>query len=188
MFWKKPLRRIVVGASRKLAIRSNVSVGPNFHAGLGSILWAPQRLTVGRDVYVGKNVTIQVDGVIGDGVLIANAVGVVGKSDHDIRTVGVPVRHAPWVGDAPSRLSHPTRIGSDVWIGYGAIVLSGVTIGDSAIVAAGSLVTSDVPPNSIVAGSPATVRRSRFSDSEFLDHWAKLSELGLTRLSDRSIS
>lgn len=55
-------------------------------------------------------------------------------------------------------------IGSDVWIGYRAILLAGVTIGDGAIVAAGAVVTKDVPPYAIVGGVPAKMIRKRFSD------------------------
>lgn len=56
-------------------------------------------------------------------------------------------------------------IGNDVWIGFGATVLNGVTIGDGAIIAAGAVVTKDVPPYTIVGGSPARVIRQRFSDA-----------------------
>lgn len=52
-------------------------------------------------------------------------------------------------------------IGNDVWIGHGAYIRPGVTIGDGAVVGAMSVVTRDVPPYSIVAGNPATVRRMR---------------------------
>jgi hypothetical protein len=55
-----------------------------------------------------------------------------------------------------------TTIGNDVWIGHGAFILPGVTIGDGACIAAMSVVTRDVPPYSIVAGSPAQVKRMRF--------------------------
>lgn len=55
-------------------------------------------------------------------------------------------------------------IENDVWIGYGASILSGVTIHNGAIVAAGSLVTKDVPAYAIVAGIPAKILRYRFSD------------------------
>lgn len=53
-----------------------------------------------------------------------------------------------------------TRIGANCFIGCGAIILPGVTIGDQVIVGAGSVVTKDVPSNSIVAGNPARVIRS----------------------------
>lgn len=54
------------------------------------------------------------------------------------------------------------RIGHDVWIGAGAHVLSGVTVGDGAIVAAGAIVTRDVAPYAVVAGNPARLVRYRF--------------------------
>jgi len=53
--------------------------------------------------------------------------------------------------------ARPIRIGDDVWLGGGAIVLAGVTIGDRAIVGAGAVVTKDVPPDVVVAGNPARV-------------------------------
>ena len=58
------------------------------------------------------------------------------------------------------------RIGNDVWIGDGAMILGGHVIGDGAIVAAGAVVTKDVEPYTIVAGVPARSVRKRFSDDE----------------------
>ena len=54
----------------------------------------------------------------------------------------------------------PIRIGCDVWIGGGALVLPGVTIGDRSIVGAGSVVVHDVPPDSLVVGNPARIVRT----------------------------
>jgi len=62
----------------------------------------------------------------------------------------------------------PVLIGNDVWIGEDATILSGVVIGDGAVVAARSVVTKDVEPYSIVAGNPAVHRRYRFPD-EWID-------------------
>jgi acetyltransferase-like isoleucine patch superfamily enzyme len=56
------------------------------------------------------------------------------------------------------------NIGNDVWIGHGAIILKDVKIGHGAIIAAGAIITKDVPPYSIVGGNPAKVIRFRFSD------------------------
>jgi acetyltransferase-like isoleucine patch superfamily enzyme len=56
------------------------------------------------------------------------------------------------------------EIGNDVWIGYNALILSGVSIGSGAIVGAGSVVTKDVLPYAIVAGNPARIIRFRFED------------------------
>ncbi len=57
-----------------------------------------------------------------------------------------------------------TTVGNDVWIGMGAFVKAGITIGDGAVIGAKSVVVKDVPPYSIVAGSPAKVRKYRFPD------------------------
>jgi virginiamycin A acetyltransferase len=57
-----------------------------------------------------------------------------------------------------------TVIGNDVWLGYEAMIMPGVQIGDGAIVAAKSVVTSNVPPYTIVGGNPAKPIRQRFSD------------------------
>jgi acetyltransferase-like isoleucine patch superfamily enzyme len=62
-----------------------------------------------------------------------------------------------------SQFSRPLVIGSDVWIGVGAKVLGGVTIGHGAVVSAGAVVLSDVPPYAVVMGNPAKVVRYRFS-------------------------
>lgn len=60
--------------------------------------------------------------------------------------------------------AQPAVIGNDVWIGDGVMLKGGVTIHDGAVVAARSIVTRDVPAYSIVAGAPATVRRTRFDE------------------------
>ncbi|BDD08038.1 Vat family streptogramin A O-acetyltransferase [Fulvitalea axinellae] len=62
-----------------------------------------------------------------------------------------------------------TIIGNDVWIGYGATIMPGVTIGDGAIVATKSVVTKDVEPYSIVGGNPAQEVRKRFSEKQIKD-------------------
>ena len=59
-----------------------------------------------------------------------------------------------------------THVGSDCWVCPGALVMSGVTIGDGAIVGGGSVVTKDVPPYAIVGGNPAKVIRYRFTEEQ----------------------
>lgn len=57
-----------------------------------------------------------------------------------------------------------TEIGNDVWIGYEAVIMPGVKIGDGAIIAAKSVVTKNVPPYTVVGGNPASLLRKRFSE------------------------
>ena len=95
--------------------------------------------------------------------------------------------HPKTIPHSPTR---PVRIGNDVWIGLGAFVKGGVTIGDGAIVAAHAVVTKDVPPYAIVGGVPAKVIRYRFDEEtirELLDlKWwnYNLSEFGALDWSD----
>ena len=69
-------------------------------------------------------------------------------------------------GDDPAffdwRRSQPVTLGNDVWLGHGAVVLPGVTMGDGSVAGAGAIVTKDVPPFAIVVGNPARVLRYRF--------------------------
>ncbi len=63
-----------------------------------------------------------------------------------------------------ARYKGPLRIGSDVWVGYGALILSGVTIGHGAIIGAGAVVASNVPPYAIAVGNPWKLLKTRFDD------------------------
>lgn len=65
--------------------------------------------------------------------------------------------------------SGPIDIGNDVWIGTNSIILSGVKIGDGAIIAAGSVVTKDVPDFAIVAGNPSRIIKYRFEKTTILE-------------------
>ena len=178
-------RRLFQCLNRAIAVRENVTIGRNVHIGPGSVLWAPpgHTLVLEDDVYIGKHCTIEVPGRIGSHAMIANSVGLVGRIDHDFRTIGVPMRRAPWVGESretAARLASPIEISPDAWVGYGAVVLSGVTVGRGAIVAAGSVVTGDVSPYTIVAGIPAREVGRRFGPEDAHRHESVLArEYGL---------
>ncbi len=106
-----------------------------------------KNIKIGKDVFVNSGCCFQDQGgvTLGDGCLVGHNV-VFATLDHD----KCPSRR----GDMTAA---PIVVGKNVWIGAHATILKGVTIGDGAIVAAGAVVTRDVPPNTIAAGVPARV-------------------------------
>jgi len=123
----------------------NPSVEHNFHCDLG------YNIHVGDHFYAGYNCTIldMAEVKIGNNCMIGPNVG--------IYTAG----HSIEPKDRnKSGYAIPIHIGDDVWIGGSCTILPGITIGDNSIVAAGSIVTKDVPSNTVVAGNPARVIKS----------------------------
>lgn len=152
-------------------------IGKNFHCGRRVILWAKNKLVIGDDFYIGRYSQIECDAIIGNNVIFANHVALVGKYDHKYDKVGVPIRHASQIRDANYNwkgLTSQVVIGDDVWVGYGAILMSGVSIGNGAIIAAGSVVTKDVDEYAIVGGNPARLIKYRFNEEEIIEHEKKL--------------
>ena len=87
-------------------------------------------------------------------------------ADHVLNMANIQVALQQRIGGIPIATSKgDVVIGNNVWIGDSSIILSGVTIGDGAVVGAGSIVTKNVEPFAIVAGSPAKIIRMRFGDT-----------------------
>lgn len=113
-------------------------------------------METGREVSFGSGCHIyepRAGLAIGDHCMIGGGVLICGVN-HGYTMRGVPMRHQPVK-------SAPIVIGQDVWIGMGAIILPGVTLGDGSIVGAGAVVTSDVPPGAMVSGVPARLVKNR---------------------------
>lgn len=154
-------------------------IGRGFHAGRGVVLWAKSNLTIGDNFYIGRYSQIECDAEIGDDVILGNYVALVGRYDHHYQQIGTPTRRASQIRDsnyAWKGLDSKVLIGNDVWIGYGAIILSGVTIGTGSIVAAGAVVTKDVEAYSIVGGNPAKRITDRFASASDLAEHKRLYE------------
>lgn len=113
--------------------------------------WGLKNLHVGKNVFFNFNVCLvdDADIFLGDDCLV-------GPGCHII-TAQHPV--SPRLRKNQLQFNKPIHIGNNVWLGAGAVILPGVTIGDNSIVAAGSVVTRDVEADVIVAGSPARVLR-----------------------------
>lgn len=103
-------------------------------------------------------------GFINEGVTITCASEMhIGKGANIAREAVIRDYDGHYIEDVDYRTAKPVWIGDNVWIGYRAMILKGVTIGDGAIIAANAVVTKDVPPHSIVAGNPAKVIRDNIN-------------------------
>ncbi|HEX5894762.1 MAG TPA: CatB-related O-acetyltransferase [Thermoleophilaceae bacterium] len=119
--------------------------------------YGPERLVIGRYCAIASKVRFLMSG--------GNHADL-GPSTFPFGIFGEPwaERTMDLVMSAPSR--GDTVVGHDVWLGYGALVMPGVSIGSGAVVAAGSVVAADVPAYAIVAGNPARVVRRRYEDDD----------------------
>jgi acetyltransferase-like isoleucine patch superfamily enzyme len=125
-------------------------------------VFAPFYTNFGKFISIGKNVFINhacsfldMGGItIEDGVLIGPRVNLVTEN------------HPLHPDERSALLTKPIRIRQKAWIGAGATILPGVTVGENAVVAAGAVVTRDVPDNAIVGGVPAKIIRSISAEKE----------------------
>lgn len=145
-----------VGQNCSVSGVENVSVGDNSSLGSSArILTTRAKVIIGKQVMLGPAVTI----VTGD------------------HRTDVQGKYMKEISDADKRPEDDVDvvIGDDVWVGTGAILLKGVTVGRGAVIAAGALVTKDVPPYAIVGGVPAKVLRMRFTPEEIEAHEKQLT-------------
>ena len=132
--------------------KNTIEIGTNTKILRGAEWIGP--IKVGSDCYFNRDSYVRSNVTIGDRVNVGPFV----RFATDTHAIG-PSKRRAGVNSWP-----PITVGSGVWIGGNAIILGGVTIGDGAIVAAGSLVNKDVPPNTIVGGVPA--KKLRDLDAE----------------------
>ncbi len=119
-------------------------------------LWSARNLQIGANTVIGPRVMLDARG----GITLGASVNVSG---------GVQMQTAKHLVDDPdfAAVDAPIVVGDRVWIGMGATILGGVTLGEGAVVAAGAVVTSDVPPFTVVGGVPARVLRERSRDLRY---------------------
>jgi acetyltransferase-like isoleucine patch superfamily enzyme len=125
-----------VGHGSKLRSHEGViSIGAKTVMGQECTISAYQNVSIGREC------------VIADRVMMIDF-------DHGVVDVETPIR-------LQGIYKRDVRVGNNVWIGYGACILRGVTVGDNAVIGTNAVVTGDVPANAVVAGVPARVLRMR---------------------------
>lgn len=141
------LKPFLKGLRGWVAFRDNVTI------------WFPEGVSVDAGSMIGENCFLDGFGglTIGRDVLIAHNASLISE-DHGFASRRVPIRRQP-------KVVGPIVIEDDVWIGCGARILKGVTVGRGAIVGAGSVVTADVAPYSIVGGAPARLIEMRPDDT-----------------------
>jgi hypothetical protein len=141
-----------------------IEVGPFAHIYLARWSWVGNRtklrahggfIRIGSKSVLGEEITFSTyeeisigrECVIADRAMFIDFDHIVEGTEQAIRKQGL--------------YSKPVRVGNNVWIGYGACILRGVTVGDGAVIGTNAVVTKDVPPNAIVGGVPARVLRMR---------------------------
>lgn len=126
---------------------------------------------IGNDVYIGGYATLmctRAKNFLGNNIMFGPHVFII-TGGHRMDIVG---RYMTSVTDNEKRPDddRDVVIQDDVWVGANSIILRGVTVGEGSIIAAGSIVTKDVKPYSIVGGSPAKILKMRFSEEEIIRH------------------
>jgi acetyltransferase-like isoleucine patch superfamily enzyme len=142
-------QRIEVGAGTTIGQNASISAGMPVNAEVAG----PPIITIGDRCTLGKGIGIVGHEriVIGDDIWTGHYVYITDQN-HGYESIDEPIGTQLWKND-------PVEIGSDSWLGHGAIVLPGTRIGRHVVVAAGAVVTGSVPDFSVVAGVPARVIR-----------------------------
>jgi acetyltransferase-like isoleucine patch superfamily enzyme len=144
------------GVKLQIGKRARISFGRWVWIGHGTKIRCHEgEVRIGDKTVLGQECTISAyqHVSIGEQCVVADRVMLI-DFDHNVAEVERPIR-------VQGIYKRDVRVGNNVWIGYGAQILRGVSVGDNSIVGASAVVTKDVPANAVVAGSPARVIRMR---------------------------
>ncbi|OVE85798.1 acetyltransferase [Natronolimnobius baerhuensis] len=149
--------------SRGCLLRGTIDLGPRTRLSRGCVLSGD--VTVGRGTNLEPNCDLIGDVSLGNYCAIARDC-IFQETNHKLDQPSLQIRLYDEVLDSGLEVTSngAITVGNDVWIGARAVVLSGVTIGDGAVIGAGSIVTDDVEPYAVVAGVPAERIKWRFPD------------------------
>jgi len=127
--------------------------------GEGTVVRPPFHCDYGYNIRLGRGVFLNYGCTILD--VVAVTIGDLTQIGPSVQILAADHPRDPEVRRAGLEFGRPVAIGANVWIGAGALILPGVTVGDDAIVGAGAVVTRDVAPGATVAGNPARALPSR---------------------------
>lgn len=167
--WQKHRLVLLIGILRGYRFKS---IGKYFVVSDTTSFFKKNSIEVGDYVFIGVKAHFYANIKIGHFVMFASNVAIIG-GDHRFDVVGVPTRFSG--RDGLEELL--TVIEDDVWVGHGATILAGTRIGRGAVIAAGAVVTKDVPPYAVVAGVPAKLLRYRFDAQQQKQHNESLDRL-----------
>ncbi|SHJ21084.1 sugar O-acetyltransferase [Bacteroides stercorirosoris] len=147
---KKAIYKLLFGS-----IGNQVSIDIDFRCEYG------KNIHIGNQVIINMNCTFLDNGAIniGDNVMIAPDVKIYTATHSVVFSERMPVRSNPKASVCDT-IACPVTIESGVWIGGGAVILPGVTVGRNSVIGAGSVVTKSIPANSIAVGNPCRVIKS----------------------------
>lgn len=154
-----------------------------FIAYSSDITW--QNVTIGSNVYLGPNTRImstKANVILHDNIMFGPGVTII-TGDHRFDMVGRTMVSITDSEKLPEN-DENVEILSDVWVGANVTILKGVKVNEGSIIAAGALVTKDVPEYSIVGGVPAKVIGHRFSEEELKRHKELMSKECCTYISE----
>jgi acetyltransferase-like isoleucine patch superfamily enzyme len=144
-------------------IRRFKKVGKNLRLENGMFIKNPENMEIGENVKIGKNAHINAGGglKVGNNTIISHRFTCI-TTNHDYK--GKPPFRSRDGIDRPFRdknLKKPVVVGDNVWIGINVTVIGGVKIGDNSIIGMGTVITKDVPKNSIVGSQPFRILKKR---------------------------
>lgn len=140
-----------------------MKIGKGSTVNMSCCIISPHKIKVGRDCHLNRRCFLDGRGriIIGDSVSISHNVSIV-TGGHDVASINF------------GGVFKPIIVKNYVWIGMNSTLLQGITIGEGAVIAAGAVVTKDVPPYTIVGGIPARMIGTRRSDLSYKCNWTEV--------------
>ena len=184
-------KRFIANQRKGGNVISNKSIG-FMNIKFGGKNAIPERCNFSGNITIGYATTLGYNNFFGGEVIVGNycqlgADVAIHTTNHPVSYMSTYINQNLFKGELKTlKETNKVTIGNDVWIGHNVIIVGNVTIGNGAILAAGCVVTKDVPPFTIVGGVPAKIIKKRFSDHIIQEiealQWWNLSNIELEKI------